>query len=73
MVVEFQQISLSGIIFGIILLFFGSLFGLPDLYLLGFLIFAIGILSIIIQWITTGGIVEILKKLDKGFKIVKKK
>jgi membrane protein implicated in regulation of membrane protease activity len=60
MVVEFQQISLSGIIFGIILLFFGSLFGLPDLYLLGFLIFAIGILSIIIQWITTGGIVEVL-------------
>ncbi len=60
MTVDFQQISLSGIILGIILLFFGSLLGIPDLYHLGFLIFAIGILSIIIQWITTGGIVEVL-------------
>ncbi len=60
MVIEYQQISLSGIILGIILLFLGSLLGLPDLYVLGFFIFAIGILSIIIQWITTGGIVEIL-------------
>lgn len=63
MVVDYQQISLSGIILGIILLFIGSLLGLPDLYLLGFLIFAIGILTIIIQWITTGGIVEILNWL----------
>lgn len=63
MVVEYQQISFSGIILGIILLFLGSLLGLPDLYVLGFLIFAFGILSIIIQWITTGGIVEILNWL----------
>jgi len=63
MIIDFQQISLSGIILGIILLFFGSLLGLPDLYHLGFLIFAIGILSIFIQWITTGGIVEILNLL----------
>ena len=63
MMIDYQQISLSGIILGIILLFFGSLLGLPDLYHLGFLIFAIGILSIIIQWITAGGIVEILNLL----------
>jgi len=63
MFVDYQQISLSGIILGIILLFVGSLLGLPDLYLLGFLIFAGGILSILIQWITTGGIVEILNWL----------
>jgi len=63
MVIDYQQISLSGIILGIILLFFGSLLGLPDLYHLGFLIFGIGILFIVIQWITTGGVVEILNLL----------
>jgi len=60
MIVDYQHISLSGIILGIILLFLGSLLDLPDLYLLGFLVFAVGILTILIQWITTGGIVEIL-------------
>ncbi|MCK4848063.1 MAG: NfeD family protein [Candidatus Heimdallarchaeota archaeon] len=63
MLVDYPQISFSGIILGIILLFLGSLLGLPDLYFLGFLIFAFGIFFIIIQWITTGGIVEILNWL----------
>jgi membrane protein implicated in regulation of membrane protease activity len=60
MLVDYQQISISGIILGIILLFFGSLLDLQSLYFLGFLVFSFGILAIIIQWITTGGIVEVL-------------
>lgn len=60
MVVEFEELSLFSVAIGIILLFFGSLFDFPELYSLGFLIFSLGIILVVVQWIVSGGIVELL-------------
>lgn len=63
MIADLQEISLSGIVLGIILLFLGSLLSIPELYSLGFIIFAFGVVVIIIQWITSGGMIELLNWL----------
>ena len=60
MVVELEEISLFSVAIGIILLFIGSLFDIPELYSFGFLIFSLGIILIVVQWIITGGIAELL-------------
>lgn len=60
MLVEFEELSLFSVAIGIILLFFGSLFDLPELYSFGFLIFSLGIVLVVVQWIISGGIVELL-------------
>ena len=63
MIVDLQEISLSGIILGVVLLFLGSLLNIPELYFLGFLIFVLGVILIVIQWIISGGVVELLNWL----------
>ncbi|MHA2054316.1 MAG: hypothetical protein ACW99F_12030 [Candidatus Hodarchaeales archaeon] len=60
MVVELEELSLFSVAIGIILLFFGSLFDLPELYTFGFLVFSLGIVFVVVQWIVSGGIVELL-------------
>lgn len=60
---ELQQISLSGIPIGIILLFIGSLFDQPLIYNLGFIIFLVSLVLIFVQWIVSGGVVELLNWL----------
>ncbi len=57
---ELQQISLSGIPVGIILLFIGSLLDQPLIYTLGFIIFLVSLVLIFVQWIVSGGVVELL-------------
>ena len=63
MISELQEISISAILIGVILLFLGSFLNFPDLYNIGFIIFALGLLLIVIQWITSGGMIEILNWL----------
>lgn len=63
MVTDPQQITISGIGIGIFLLFIGSLLNIPLIYDLGFIIFLGSILITFIQWLTTGGVVEILNYL----------
>jgi membrane protein implicated in regulation of membrane protease activity len=63
MIVDLQEISLTGIIFGIILLFLGSLLNIPELYFLGFLIFVLGVIFIVVQWVLSGGMIELLNWL----------
>ena len=63
MIADLQEISLTGILVGIVLIFLGSLFSIPELYSLGFIIFALGIVVIIIQWIASGGMIELLNWL----------
>jgi membrane protein implicated in regulation of membrane protease activity len=63
MIAELQEISISAIILGIIVLFLGSLLDIPELYNIGFLIFALGFIIIITQWIASGGGVELLNWL----------
>ncbi len=60
---ELQQISLSGIPIGIILLFIGSLLDQPLIYNLGFIIFLVSLVLIFVQWIVSGGVVELLNWL----------
>jgi membrane protein implicated in regulation of membrane protease activity len=70
MAVDPQQVPISGIPLGIFLMFLGSLLsslGYHDLalglYNLGFLIFLFSIVMVIIQWIVSGGVVELLNWL----------
>lgn len=70
MVVDPQQVPISGIPIGIFLMFLGSLLGsmgLNDLslglYNLGFLIFLFSIIMVFVQWIASGGVVELLNWL----------
>jgi len=69
MVVDPQQVPLSGIPFGIFLMFIGSLLGPLDIqlatfiYNIGFLIFLISIIIVFIQWFASGGAVELLNWL----------
>ena len=51
------------VVLGIVLIFLGSLFSIPELYSLGFIIFALGVVVIIIQWIASGGMIELLNWL----------
>ncbi|MHA2223741.1 MAG: NfeD family protein [Candidatus Hodarchaeales archaeon] len=66
MPVDPQQIPLSGIPFGILLMFFGSLLN-NDLgliiYNIGFLIFLLSIVIVFVQWFVSGGAVELLNLL----------
>ncbi len=55
-----QQLPLSGIPIGIFVMFLGSLLGWLDLYNLGFLIFFLSIIIVFIQWLASGGVVELL-------------
>ncbi|MFW9778774.1 MAG: NfeD family protein [Candidatus Heimdallarchaeota archaeon] len=63
MPVDPQQIPLSGIPIGIFLMFLGSLLGLIPLYDLGFIIFLGSLALVFIQWISSGGIAEMLNWL----------
>ncbi len=63
MISDLQEISISAIVLGVVILFLGSLLDIPDLYSIGFLIFALGLIGIIIQWIASGGVIEILNWL----------
>ncbi|MFX0183903.1 MAG: NfeD family protein [Candidatus Hodarchaeota archaeon] len=69
MVVDPQQVPLSGIPIGIFLMFIGSLLGPLDIqlatfiYNIGFLIFLISIIIVFIQWFASGGAVELLNWL----------
>ncbi|MHA1976116.1 MAG: NfeD family protein [Candidatus Hodarchaeales archaeon] len=63
MISDLQEISLSAIILGVIILFLGSFLDLSELYNIGFIIFALGLLLVIIQWIAGGGVVELLNWL----------
>ncbi|MFX0123782.1 MAG: NfeD family protein [Candidatus Hodarchaeota archaeon] len=63
MAVDPQQVPLSGIPVGIFLMFIGSLLEFPVLYNLGFLIFIISVALVFIQWLMSGGAVELLNWL----------
>lgn len=67
MPVDPQQLPVSGIPIGIFLMFLGSFLGFVPLYDLGFLIFLGSLALVFVQWITTGGIVEILNWLPLIF------
>ncbi len=58
-----QQVPISGIPIGIFLMFLGSLLDQPFIYNIGFLIFLISIVIVFIQWIASGGVVELLNWL----------
>ncbi|MHA1972159.1 MAG: NfeD family protein [Candidatus Hodarchaeales archaeon] len=58
-----NQVPITGIASGLVLIFLGSLLDIPLLYNLGSLIFSISIILIFVQWIITGGIVELLNML----------
>ncbi len=60
MAVDPQQVPLSGIPIGIFLMFIGSLLEFPELYNLGFLIFIISVTLVFLQWLMSGGAVELL-------------
>ncbi len=60
MTVDLQQISLSGVPIGLILIFIGSLLNFPILYNLGIVIFAFAALILLVQWVVTGGFAEFL-------------
>ncbi len=70
MAVDPQQVPISGIPIGIFVMFIGSLLGSLGfydlslgLYNLGFLIFLVSIVIVFIQWIASGGVVELLNWL----------
>ncbi len=63
MISDLQEISISAILLGVILLFSGSFLDIPDLYNIGFIILALGFFLIVIQWIASGGAIEILNWL----------
>lgn len=63
MAVDPQQVPLSGIPIGIFLMFLGSLLGFPELYNLGFIIFIISVILVVVQWLASGGAVELLNWL----------
>ena len=63
MIVDLQEISVLGITIGLICLFLGSLLNIPELYALGIIIFIFGLGGIVIQWIISGGIAELLNWL----------
>ncbi len=63
MVVDPQQITLSGIGIGILLLFIGSLLNIPLLYDIGFILFLIALVVTFLQWFTSGGAIEMLNWL----------
>ncbi|MHA2247698.1 MAG: NfeD family protein [Candidatus Hodarchaeales archaeon] len=58
-----QQAPISGIPIGIFLMFLGSLLDQPFIYNIGFLIFLVSIVMVFIQWIASGGVVELLNWL----------
>ncbi|MHA2202884.1 MAG: NfeD family protein [Candidatus Hodarchaeales archaeon] len=60
MAVDPQQVPLSGIPIGIFLMFIGSLLEFAELYNLGFLIFIISVVLVFVQWLMSGGAVELL-------------
>ncbi|NHJ00628.1 MAG: hypothetical protein EAX86_00735 [Candidatus Heimdallarchaeota archaeon] len=57
---DLQQISISGIPIGLIIIFLGSLLNFPLLYNLGIIIFSFSILILLVQWVATGGFAEFL-------------
>ncbi|UCG03531.1 MAG: NfeD family protein [Candidatus Heimdallarchaeota archaeon] len=63
MAVDPQQVPLSGIPIGIFLMFLGSLLEIPVLYNLGFIIFIISVVLVFVQWLASGGAVELLNWL----------
>ncbi|MFX0014621.1 MAG: NfeD family protein [Promethearchaeota archaeon] len=63
MTVDPQQVPLSGIPIGIFLMFIGSLLEFPSLYNLGFLIFIVSVVLVFVQWLASGGAVELLNWL----------
>lgn len=63
MAVDPQQVPISGIPMGIFLMFLGSLLDQPFIYNIGFLIFLVSIVIVFIQWIASGGVVELLNWL----------
>lgn len=63
MVVDPQQITISGIGIGILLLFIGSLLNIPLLYDIGFILFLVAIVVTFLQWFTSGGAIEMLNWL----------
>ena len=63
MAVDPQQVPISGIPMGIFLMFLGSLLDQTFIYNIGFLIFLVSIVIVFIQWIASGGVVEMLNWL----------
>ena len=70
MAVDPQQVPISGLPIGIFVMFIGALLGSLGfydlslgLYNLGFLIFLVSIVIVFIQWIASGGVVELLNWL----------
>lgn len=63
MAIDPQQVPLSGIPIGIFLMFIGSLLKFPGLYNLGFLIFIFSVVLVFVQWLMSGGAVELLNWL----------
>ncbi|MHA2305377.1 MAG: NfeD family protein [Candidatus Hodarchaeales archaeon] len=63
MVVDPQQITISGIGIGIFLLFIGSLLNIPLLYDIGFILFLGAIVITFLQWFTSGGAIEMINWL----------
>lgn len=63
MVVDPQQITISGIGIGILLLFIGSLLNIPLLYDIGFILFLVAIVVTFLQWFASGGAIEMLNWL----------
>lgn len=63
MTVDPQQVPISGIPIGIFLMFLGSLLDQPFIYNIGFLIFLGSIIIIFVQWLVSGGVVELFNWL----------
>ena len=63
MAVDPQQVPLSGIPIGIFLMFLGSLLEFSGLYNLGFLVFIFSVAIVFVQWLVSGGAVELLNWL----------
>ena len=60
MVVDLQEISLSGVPIGLILIFIGSLLDFPILYNLGIIVLVFAVFILVVQWLVTGGFAEFL-------------
>ncbi len=63
MTVDPQQVPISGIPIGIFIMFLGSLLDQPFIYNIGFLIFLGSIIIIFVQWLVSGGVVELFNWL----------
>ncbi|MFX1285186.1 MAG: NfeD family protein [Promethearchaeota archaeon] len=63
MTVDPQQVPISGIPIGIFLMFLGSLLDQPFIYNIGFFIFLGSIIIVFVQWLISGGVVELLNWL----------